>query len=474
MFVCNNIDHKQHVSKDIHKVGTDRRAELRFFLDNDVDSKMSEIQNEIGDMNQKKLRLNNNLSKTRTSLKNQAAKIIEMVLTRTEQMEENLGNETQDKLDEYEKKLGLLTQQLASTTTIQKKTENAIDSIEDIDIIEKSSEYKVELETISNVIPKTSLDELTIEYKEGKPVQATIDEFLGTVDVGLKINVIGFTFLFRILDLSKYVQDFFKHCKAVCCFEKDSALVGLGSRLKLVQADGRVKKVIEIGENVLDIASDGRGQIFIACKGIVKTLGIDLEHRKLFSLPKPPTTLACTRTGDIVVGYRRTGEIIQYTKGGKQVKTWNTLRPDGSKIKPYKMTFNVNGELVVSDSDLRTSDVTVFDVTGKVRAVIKTGYEWPRGLACTKQGNILVADKSLHRVNMYSKDGDLMKTLIPEKDNGLHRPYGLSLSSDGHLWIGQTSGILSAYKLIEREDGKIVVSICESRVFLNPLGISKA
>ena len=76
------------------------------------------------------------------------------------------------------------------------------------------------------------------------------------------------------------------------------------------------------------------------------------------------------------------------------------------------MTFNVNGELVVSDTDLRTSDLTVFDVTGKVRTAIRTGYEWPRGLACTIHGHILVADKSLHRVNMYSKDGDLIKTLI--------------------------------------------------------------
>ena len=208
-----------------------------------------------------------------------------------------------------------------------------------------------------------------------------------------------------------------------------------------------MREEIDIGENVLDLASDGRGQIFIACEGSVKTLDIDHKPRTLFCLPKPSTTLACTRTGDIVVGYRRTGEIIQYTKGGIQVKTWNNLNEDGSKIKPYKMTFNVNGELVVYDSGLLTSDVTFFDVTGKVRTVIRTGYEWPRRLACTIHGHILVADKSLHRINMYSKDGNRMRTLIPEKDNGLHRPYGLSISSDGHLWIGQIGGSLSVYNL---------------------------
>ena len=86
---------------------------------------------------------------------------------------------------------------------------------------------------------------------KGIPDQAIINDFLGTVDVCWKQ---GFTFLFR--NVNDTFRGFSKDIKSVCCFEGNNALFGLGSRLKLIQTNGKVREEIDIGENVLDLASN--------------------------------------------------------------------------------------------------------------------------------------------------------------------------------------------------------------------------
>ena len=120
-FTCNNIEHKQHVSKDILKEAADRRAELQDTLRNDVDNKMRELHNEIDSMERKKIKLVENTKKNYSDIQNHARGIIRLVQDRYRKMVENLQIETRDKLDEYDRKLGLLNQQLESTRETKKR-----------------------------------------------------------------------------------------------------------------------------------------------------------------------------------------------------------------------------------------------------------------------------------------------------------------------------------------------------------------
>jgi streptogramin lyase len=105
----------------------------------------------------------------------------------------------------------------------------------------------------------------------------------------------------------------------------------------------------------------------------------------------------------------------------------------------YKAVFvteNNNGDVVVYD--LNASAVVVVDQTGKVRFRYdkQPGGQQPfapRHIVIDSKGHIMVIDKLDNCLHILDKNGRFLRCV----DSGLYDPRGLSVDSEGRLWVGQ-------------------------------------
>ena len=103
------------------------------------------------------------------------------------------------------------------------------------------------------------------------------------------------------------------------------------------------------------------------------------------------------------------------------------------------ITENSNGDICVSDRNART--VTVVDRTGRVRfrydgspAGIKKFFD-PIGIVTDSLSQIIVSDVNNDCLHILDQNGKFLKCV----DNcGLHKPWGLSVDSEGRLWVALT------------------------------------
>ena len=100
------------------------------------------------------------------------------------------------------------------------------------------------------------------------------------------------------------------------------------------------------------------------------------------------------------------------------------------------ITENSKGDICVSDRNAET--VTVVDRTGRVRfrydgttAGIKKSFG-PTGIVTDSLSQIIVSDYNNDCLHILDQNGKFLKCV----DNcGLHKPWGLSVDSEGRLWV---------------------------------------
>lgn len=78
--------------------------------------------------------------------------------------------------------------------------------------------------------------------------------------------------------------------------------------------------------------------------------------------------------------------------------------------KPFDVATLSTGEIVVTDYGCE--NVKVFSLAGVGRLIISGEFEYPRGVATSKDDLIFVLDSELGRVTVHSSaDGNLLRTL---------------------------------------------------------------
>jgi hypothetical protein len=99
---------------------------------------------------------------------------------------------------------------------------------------------------------------------------------------------------------------------------------------------------------------------------------------------------------------------------------------------------NNNGDICASDNN--AEKVVVVDKSGRVRfqydgtPVRKMRAFDPDHLVTDSMSRIIVADNNNACLHILDQNGQFLKCV----DNcGLHKPLGLSLDSEGRLWVGQ-------------------------------------
>ncbi|XP_062583956.1 uncharacterized protein LOC134245711 [Saccostrea cucullata] len=157
-----------------------------------------------------------------------------------------------------------------------------------------------------------------------------------------------------------------------------------------------------------------------------------------------PLELCCTRSGDILVSMCTTDnshyKIVRYQ--GQRVTQEIDKDEHGDPIYQggkYQVFVveNNNGDIVASDQNADT--VVVVDRTGKVRFRYndkppggKKSF-YPSQIVTDSMGHIIVADYLNNCLHILDQNGQFLRCV----DNcGLERPSGLSVDSEGRVWVG--------------------------------------
>nr|XP_022310924.1 tripartite motif-containing protein 2-like [Crassostrea virginica] len=181
----------------------------------------------------------------------------------------------------------------------------------------------------------------------------------------------------------------------------------------------------------------------------------DWKTETLITTPQgwTPRGLCCTRSGDILVHvYTKSGpqtknKIISYQ--GENIKQEISNDGQGNPIFKYGnnllfMSENNNGDVCVSDVYANT--VVVVDQTGRVRfrydgtpdrrekyfAPSGISSFRPTGIVTDALSQIIVADINNNCLHILDQNGQFLRCV----DSGLLYPLGLSVDSEGRLWVG--------------------------------------
>ncbi|XP_048740876.2 uncharacterized protein LOC125654829 [Ostrea edulis] len=174
-----------------------------------------------------------------------------------------------------------------------------------------------------------------------------------------------------------------------------------------------------------------------------------IRHRRtetLITTPRGwhPDKLCCTKSGNILISMVTTDfsqhKIVRYQE--HTVKQEIDRDEDGEPI--YKggkyalcVVENNNGDICASDANADT--VVVVNKSGRVRsrydgtpARRKKSFN-PRHIATDSMSQIIVADKKNACLHILDQNGQFLRCV----DNcGLNTPVGLSVDSEGRLWVG--------------------------------------
>ncbi|XP_056001411.1 E3 ubiquitin-protein ligase TRIM71-like [Ostrea edulis] len=157
-----------------------------------------------------------------------------------------------------------------------------------------------------------------------------------------------------------------------------------------------------------------------------------------------PAKLCCTKSGDILVSMCTTDKsqrkIVRYQ--GHTVKQEIDRDDDGEPIykggiHTLRVVENNNGDICASDSNADT--VVVVDKSGRVRfrydgtpARSKESFD-PVHIVTDSMSHIIVADYNNDCLHILDQNGQFLRCV----DNcGLDNPLGLSVDSEGRLWVG--------------------------------------
>ncbi|XP_048780798.2 uncharacterized protein LOC125683563 [Ostrea edulis] len=237
----------------------------------------------------------------------------------------------------------------------------------------------------------------------------------------------------------------------VACMESDRAWIsGRDKMIQCIDIYGTVQDTVTSTcfDFPTDITVNRQGEL-IYCDSAHRTVNIVRQGKTetLITTPRGwhPKGLCCSRAGDILVSMVTTDysqyKIVRHQ--GQRVTQEIDKDEDGNPI--YQggdylvfVTENNNGDIVVSNINDRV--VVVVDRTGKVRFRYREkppgGQQpfCPEQLVTDSVGHIIVVDQLNHCLHILDQNGHLLRCV----DNcGLYKPFGLSVDSEGRLWVGQ-------------------------------------
>lgn len=224
-------------------------------------------------------------------------------------------------------------------------------------------------------------------------------------------------------------------------------------------------KHVYIGSHAVNRESE---LIYIDRKYRIKTLSSDMETTSTFihtpeSSFKPRCVYWSPSTDDLLVGMyekkRQEGKVARYNNTKKLIQTIQHCKKGQTLYsKPYYITENNNGDVVVSDF---TRAVVVTERGGKYRfsysGPTSESNLMPLGICTDPLSHILVC--ALVNIHMIDKDGQFLRYLpitSESNDKVIDDTYSLSYDVNTHrLWVGsQWTNKVRVYNYITKRNEK--------------------
>ncbi|XP_061179541.1 E3 ubiquitin-protein ligase TRIM71-like [Saccostrea echinata] len=351
---------------------------------------------------------------------------------------------------------------------IMKENKNILKSNKVTDVTSYKSQVKEFMEIHTDV--DVTIPSLKSQTVKGSDLSLELAEYKATLRQTSLSNLTdeeSFLFVKQILENVEVIASIPSEMKplgSVICVETNEAWVCSSDKtLKRIDIHGSVKDMItaacETFPNDISVTREGE---LIYSDANSRTVNIFRQGRieTLFTLPEGwhAWGLCCTRSGDILVSMcTRDQSHYKIVRFQGQTATQEIYKDEheqqifrGGKI-GVNVGENNNEDICASDSDANT--VIVVDKTGRVRfrydgtPARRNRQFQPMHIVTDALSQIIINDINNDCLHILDQNGQLLKCV----DNcSLERPCGLSVDSEGRLWVGSYyTGIVKVIQYME-------------------------
>lgn len=219
----------------------------------------------------------------------------------------------------------------------------------------------------------------------------------------------------------------------------------------------------------IDIASDGRGKVYIADSEHVNVVVYDLVNYKIRMLADPGVFdsvvgVAVDGDGNVYVSDRKKKKVLVFDKEGKPLHSFG-----GEPLLEWPVGVAVDDKLGrVYVTDVKKHTVEAFDRKGKplfsiggergVRSSRKGEFSFPVDVEAAPDGSIVVVDTMNARVQIFDSSGKFLRAFGKRGDaaDAFGFIKGIGIDTEGHLYITDAdSAMIKVYDM----EGNVLLAI---------------
>ena len=232
---------------------------------------------------------------------------------------------------------------------------------------------------------------------------------------------------------------------SICQTSSNDAIVAYSTQkcLDYFDRNGRKLKTKKINFDVHDLTMNCDGDVFLTPNDGSHVYKLESRGNPIALYDAAPYRvfgLCALRDNTIAIALSKPddGMLSIINERGKLLESIQSDN-SGRKLfkKPYRICKSTNGDLVISDSSMKT--ITGIDARKKPKFQYTGGPEaknfLPIGVACDVMSRFIVCNWKGNSVHLLSSSGDFLRLLLSSKENVTY-PFAVSVDVLGRLWVG--------------------------------------